>query len=86
MTSDLINGLFEVFSGMLTVLSVRRLYRDKSVRGISIYPILFFTLWGGWNLYFYPVHNLYLSFSGGIIMFTVNAIWVSQMIYYRKNK
>jgi len=85
--SDLINGLFEIVSALFLIKNIRQLYKDKVVKGVTISPIVFFTLWGLWNLYFYPHNGHMLSFYGGIALFLVNATWVGQGIYYnRKNK
>ena len=54
MIADYINGSFEVLAGLFVLLNVRRILRDKTVRGVSILPTAFFTLWGFWNMYYYP--------------------------------
>jgi len=79
---DLINGIFEGSGGFWIALSVRRLYRDKIVRGLSPYPVAFFTAWGLWNLFYYPHLDQWFSFAGGIGIVTVNAIWLLQVLYY----
>lgn len=79
---DFINGCFESSAGVLMLFSVYRIIKDKAVRGISVVPIAFFTLWGYWNLYYYPSLNQWLSFTGGALMVLVNSIYVSLLIYY----
>lgn len=54
MIADLVNGGFELLGGLILLINIFRLRRDKRVAGISIIPICFFTLWGFWNLYYYP--------------------------------
>lgn len=83
MSNDLINGFFELCGGLLYVINIRRLIRDKEVRGVSWIPTLFFTFWGAWNLYYYPSLNQTLSFIGGIFIFTTNAIWIYLVFYYK---
>ena len=84
---DIINGCFEVFAGLFTIHNCVRLYEDKEVKGVSILATFFFTLWGFWNLYYYPSLGQTWSFYGGIVIVITNSVWVSQMIYYsRKNK
>ena len=85
MSPDVINGLFELGAGLLLGLNIGSLYRDKIVRGVSVWPTSFFMLWGYWNLYFYPSVNCDLSFYAGILVVATNTAWVGQMIYYRKN-
>lgn len=83
MSSDVINSLFESISGLLTLISVYRLYKDKELKGVSIYPTLFFTLWGFWNIYFYSYNNFPYSFYGGLLITIVNVIWLSMIYYYK---
>ena len=84
---DLINGNFELIAGILLWLNVLRVYRDKRIQGIHIFPTAFFALWGFWNLFYYPHLGQWLSFFGGIMVVIPNTIWVYLAIYYtRKNK
>lgn len=79
---DLANALFEVIGGLFILLSVRKLHRDKEVKGVHWAPVTFFTSWGVWNLYFYPAVGQWLSFWGGLSVCSVNFIWLSQILYY----
>lgn len=80
--TDLVNGLFELFGGILLCLNIRRLYKDKKVTGVSWIPVAFFTSWGLWNLYFYPALNCWASFVGGIVVVTANAAWLGMAWWY----
>ena len=81
---DTINGLFEVLGGVFILNHCRVLYNDKQVTGVSIISTLFFTLWGIWNLYFYPSLDQWVSFAGGIVITVANLLWVGMMVYYSK--
>jgi len=81
--NDLINGSFELFGGILLLLNVRRIIIDKSVAGISWLPVCFFTLWGIWNLYYYPSLNQWFSFIGGLSIVIVNIVWLSLVFKYK---
>ena len=83
-TPDLINGSFELFAGMFVILNCWRLYNDKEVKGISVLSVMFFSLWGFWNIYYYPRLGQHLSFYAGIFVVCTETVWVSQMIYYSK--
>jgi hypothetical protein len=83
---DLINGSFEAIGSLLVWLNIRQLYRDKVVRGVHIAPVMFWTAWGYWNIYYYPHLNQWLSFAGGISVVLANSVWVGQMLYYRKER
>ena len=82
MTPDMINGLFEACGAMLLIANIQRLYVDKKLRGVSWWPVLFFSVWGLWNLFYYPHLEQWFSFAGGIAIVTVNSIWVAQVAYY----
>lgn len=83
MTQDLVNGLFELLGGILLWLNVRRILRDKTVTGVSVLPSLFFSLWGFWNLYYYPFLGQMLSFAGGLVLALANTTWVVLVFYFR---
>jgi len=82
MTPDTINGLFELAGAGFLWRSIILLYRQKQVRGVSFLTVGFFTVWGLWNLYFYPALQQWFSFYGGIAITISNLLWMSQMIYY----
>jgi len=84
--NDFINGGFELVSGLLSTINIFKLYKDKTVKGVSWIPLTFFTIWGMWNLFYYPSLNQWFSFIGGIVIFIVNIIWISMYFYYKKNK
>lgn len=86
MTPDHINGCFELVAGLLLLLNIIRLHRDKKVRGVHVVPVAFMAIWGFWNLFFYPYVGAPWSFVGGIVVVAVNSIWVGQMIYWKKKE
>lgn len=83
-SADLINGLFEAFAGLFVLNHCRVLYAHKEARGVSLASIVFFTLWGIWNLYYYPALNQPLSFYGGLFVVAANALYVWMMVTYRR--
>jgi len=54
-------------------------FRDLTATG-------FFTSWGFWNLIFYPAVGQWLSFLGGAVLVTMNAIWFGQLLYYSRKE
>ncbi len=84
---DLINGFFELFGGGFITLSCIKLLRDKKVRGVSPVHVTYFTLWGFWNLAYYPHLKQWTSFVGGAVVVLVNVFWLTLLVYYiRKEK
>ena len=84
MIADLINGSFELLAGVAVLNHCRVVYNDKQVKGMSLLSTVFFTLWGAWNLYYYPSLGQWLSFYGGWAVFSANILWVGLCIYYKR--
>lgn len=83
---DFINGLFESLAGLVMLIQIRQIYKDKEVKGFHWFPIVFFTSWGYWNLYYYPHLNQWFSFLGGLLVVTANTIYTCQTLYYLRRK
>lgn len=84
---DIVNGLYELLGGIFIWFSVYRLYKDKEIKGISMFTQIFFTTWGWWNLYYYPSLNQWASFVGAVLLAVANLHWIILAIYYiNKNK
>lgn len=84
--TDLINGIFESVASLFILLHVLKLYRDKEVKGVALTPFFFFTLWGFWNLIYYPSVNCWYSFFGGIAVVLVNTIYTGMLMYYSRKQ
>lgn len=84
MIMDVINGSFELGGAFILLLNVRRLYRDKIVRGVHWSPTAFFAAWGLWNLLYYPSLGQTCSFIGGVCLVAVNLVWLGQVAYYHE--
>ena len=84
--ADGINGSYEFIGGIFLALNCWRLYKDKQVKGVSLFTAAFFATWSWWNLYYYPSLNQWLSFSGGLLLGIMNALWVIMAIYYERKR
>lgn len=82
---DLVNGSFEMFGAFATLVNVLKIAKDKKTRGVNGGSMMFFLSWGIWNLYYYPHLDQWASFTGGLIMTTLNLIWLLLWWKYRKN-
>lgn len=82
-TPDLINGTFELGGGIVLWLNVRRLLRDKLVRGVHWGPFAFFFLWGLWNLFYYHHLHQYASWVAGMLVPLANGAWLALAFYYK---
>jgi hypothetical protein len=79
---DIANGAFELAGGGFILLHILKLYADKSVAGVSWIAVAFFTIWGFWNLYYYPKLGQKASYWGGLFVAIMNTIWLALLCYY----
>lgn len=86
MTFDAINASFEFIGGVMLWLNVRQVLRDKQVHGVNAWSTAFFTLWGYWNILYYPGLNQWLSMLGGLVIVAANTTWVVLLFKYRRRK
>ena len=84
--NDLINGTFELGSGLLCWMNVWKIWKDKVVKGVYWPANALFAAWGWWTLYYYPSLNQWMSFMGGIFLVICNTTWVVLAIKYRNKK
>jgi len=83
MTPDMINGCFQFFGGVLLFRNSYLLLKHKKIRGVSLLPTIFFSVWGFWNLFYYPYLEQMISFYAGITVVSANTLWIVLAIYYR---
>ncbi|MGD9728446.1 MAG: hypothetical protein AB7L09_02635 [Nitrospira sp.] len=81
-TPDLVNGLLELLGAIMLMGNVVAIRESKCIKGVRWYPVAFFSVWGFWNLYFYPHLDQWLSFIGGLCMVVANMLWLGHVGYY----
>ena len=81
---DMINGSFEFLGAPFILLSIVRLLKEKSTKGINFLTPAFFFAWGLWNLYYYPHLGQWCSFIGGVAIALCNLWWVWLLVYYSR--
>ena len=79
---DQINAIFEFTGALFLLLNIRRLWVDKRVQGVSVWPVMFWSAWGFWNLLFYPYAGLMWSFYGALCVVTANCVWLSMLVWF----
>lgn len=82
MSPDLVNGLLELAGAGFVGVSVRQLYIDKTVAGVSWYTPAFFSTCGWWNLYYYPGLEQWWSLGGSVGLVVANGAWMTLLLYY----
>jgi hypothetical protein len=83
LNTDTINAIIEVFAIITMSLNVRRVYRDKDVKGVSIYASLFGWINVVWFSYFcYALHQPFSFVLSGVYAL-LNLIWLIFFAYYK---
>lgn len=82
--NDFINGTFEMLGGLMIWMDVWELFKSKRIQGVYWLSRVVFTLWGIWNLYYYPSLGQWFSFFGGLNIVIGNTAWVFLMVKYWK--
>lgn len=80
---DFINSSFELLAGVFVLNHCRVLRKEKEVKGVSLASIMFFSVWGFWNIIYYPALNQWCSFIGGIFITAANLVYSTMIFYYR---
>lgn len=84
MSPDLINALFELGGATAVGLSVLRALKEREIVGVSGAHVVFFMMWGMWNLFYYPNLDQYLSFAAGVLLTIVNTAYAALWLIYRR--
>lgn len=80
---DTINGFLELLGSLAVLFHIRRILKDKRTAGMSAVPIVFFTIWGVWNLYYYSYLNQQLSCIAAGTVTLANLIYLTLIWKYR---
>ena len=83
--NDLINGLFETGGAFAILVSILKIYRNKSAQGIHWFYLAFFSSWGVWNIYYYPSLDQWFSFAAGVVLCTLNIVYLVLVIKYSRS-
>ena len=81
--ADLVNGMFVGTAGFVQLINVVSLCKAKEVKGVNWFPTVFFTVWGGWNLYYYQNLSQSVSEYGAISIMIANSIYVFLIVKYK---
>ncbi len=83
---DLINGAFEAAGACACWANVVKIARDRCVKGVYWPVSLIYTIWGLYNLWFYPHLGQRWSFWGAVVMALANGTWVCLAWWYSRAK
>lgn len=73
---DLVNGTFEAFGAWSAWANVKRLRRDRDVKGVVWQFTVVWQLWGDWNLFYYWDLHQFASWAAGCVLCAGNAAWL----------
>lgn len=82
--ADCVNGTFELGGAYFVGLSVQRVLHDRQVRGVDWRTTAFWTLWGAWNVFYYPHLDQWASFAGGVAVLTMNTLYLALLLHYHR--
>lgn len=83
---DAVNAIFEGGGACFLLLNVRRLLKDRSVKGVSLLTTSWWTAWGFWNVHFYAAVGTPASFYAGIAVVLVNAVWLGLAVRFARQE
>lgn len=84
--NDIINALFELGGVFMCLGHVKQIKKDRSVAGVYIPAVVFFSTWGYWNLIYYSSLNQWASLFAGFLLAITNTYWAILLYKYRTNK
>ena len=84
MWQDVVNASFEVGAGLAVVANTLQLARDRIVKGTHWAAFAFFTVWGYWNVYYYPHLDQWLSLVGGVLVALLNTFFFGLLLYFSR--
>lgn len=82
---DFINSLFEFGLAAMLCLNIRQLLRDKEVKGFHWAPLAFVTVWGLWNIFYYPSLGQWWSAGAGVLVLLCNITILMLTLRYLVN-
>lgn len=83
---DAVNSVFEFLGTPFVLVSLIKVIRNKNSNGVSYLTLLFFSVWGYWNMFFYSHLEQWLSFTASIALALTNTAWMVAVLYYRKGR
>jgi hypothetical protein len=83
---DAINAAFQLFGAVATWANVRRLSIQRTVLGVNALSMVFFTVWGIWNVIYYRHTGQLFSFAAGVLLASGNVAWVRLYVKYRRQE
>ena len=83
--TDMMTAAFTIGAALFLLLNIRQLLVDKAVKGVSVYTIAYFTVWGYWGIYlFYAMPGMAWTLAASVILAIAYSVWFVLAIYYKR--
>ena len=76
MMIDYITSCFQVGAIIFLCISIRKLYIDQELKGVSVWMMTYFTVWGYWGTYMFWKLGQFWSMSASIGLSVAYTIWL----------
>ena len=80
---DLMNSIFAGLSSLFILNHCRVLYREKSVSGLSIISVMFFSVYSYWHLLFFYHLDITFSLVSSVLTFLANVLYMIMLLHYK---
>ena len=81
--TDYITSSFQVGAIIFLCFNIRRLYIDGELKGVSIWMISFFTLWGYWGIHMYTELHQFWSMVTNIGIALAYTAWLALALFIK---
>ena len=83
MWQDAVKGILELVGASAVLVNVIRIIKDKELKGVSFYYILFSVVANGYAMYFYYILQQWYAFWGVTIYTILVTLWMMLVLGYK---
>jgi hypothetical protein len=83
---DFLNSFFEYTAGGMIWLNIWTIWKDKTIKGVSLFATVYFAALASFNLFYYWELNQKISFFAGVFVAIGDILYLYLFLKYRKNK
>lgn len=74
--TDAITSLFQIGAIAFLIVNIVQLNKDRELKGVNIWMIIYFTVWAYWSIYMYVELDQFLSALMSIGIAVAYTIWL----------
>ena len=83
MWQDAVKGILELVGASAVLVNVIRIIKDKELKGVSFYYILFSVVANGYAMYFYYILKKWYAIRGVTIYTILVTLWMMLVLGYK---